>query len=111
VASQVVSYAVDADTVVRVEIEPTGDFRPVRADQVVAQVRQAVRPAVETARVVLERVSELRPAEVEVKFGVKVDGTANWLVAKVASEANFEVTLTWRPGHAEEEADSATNEE
>jgi hypothetical protein len=98
VASPVVSYQVDAGTVVRIEVESSDDFRPVAAEQIVGNVREAVRPAVEAARVVLERVGELRPAQVEVKFGVKVNGTANWLVAKVASEANFEITLTWRPG-------------
>jgi len=101
VESSVVSYLVDADTVVRFEVEPSGEFHPAGADQVVARVRDAVRPAVQAAREVLERVGELRPAQVEVKFGVKVNGTANWLVAKAASEANFEITLTWRPGGGE----------
>jgi hypothetical protein len=27
-----------------------------------------------------------------------VTGTANWLVAKAATEGNFEVTLSWSPG-------------
>ncbi|GAB3934514.1 hypothetical protein GCM10027614_07660 [Micromonospora vulcania] len=45
----------------------------------------------------LDRVRELAPDGVEVKFGVKVTGTANWLVAKAATEGNFEVTLSWSP--------------
>lgn len=97
-ASQVVSYELDEDTVVRFEIEPTDDFHPVGAEEVVGRVREAVRPAVEAARTVLDQVRELRPVELEVKFGIKVNGTANWLVAKAATEANFEIRLTWRPG-------------
>ena len=103
-ASQVVSYALDEETVVRFEIEPTDTFHPVGADEVVGRVREAVRPAVAAAHAVLERVIELRPAQVEVKFGIKVNGTANWLVAKTSAEANFEVTLTWKPEAAGEVA-------
>lgn len=50
-------------------------------------------PAVEAAREVLEQARQMAPQRVEVKFGVKVTGTLNWLVAKAASEWNFEVTL------------------
>jgi hypothetical protein len=80
VASQVVSYALDADTVVQFEVEPTSEWRQVRADQVAGHVDEATRPAVEA-----------------VTFGIKVSGTANWLIAKAASEANFGVKLVWRP--------------
>ena len=44
-ASQVVSYALDADTVVQFEIEPTDDWRPVGADGTVGRVRDAVHAA------------------------------------------------------------------
>jgi hypothetical protein len=26
-----------------------------------------------------------------------VSGTANWLIAKAATEGNFDITLTWTP--------------
>ena len=96
--SQVVAYEVNEDTVVYIEIEPSDEFHPVGNENIVGRVREAVGPAVEAARAVLDRTRELQPAEVEVKFGVKVNGTANWLLAKASSEANFEITLTWRPG-------------
>jgi hypothetical protein len=32
-----------------------------------------------------------------VTFGVKVSGGMDWLIARAASEANFEIKLTWRP--------------
>jgi len=70
-------------------------------------VREAVRPAVEAAAVVLERIKALGPEAVTVKFGIKVSGGANWLVSKAASEGNLEVPLSWKPivesGRAREE--------
>ncbi|WP_065958962.1 CU044_2847 family protein [Streptomyces sparsogenes] len=96
-STQQVSYALDDETIVRFEIEEADTFRPVGTEEVVGRVREAVRPAVEAARAVLDRIREVRPAEVEVKFGVKASGTAQWVVAKAATEANFEITLVWRP--------------
>ncbi|MGK5530932.1 CU044_2847 family protein [Streptomyces sp. URMC 129] len=96
-ASQVVSYALDDDTEVRFEVEQAGDWHPVAVDEVVGRVRDAAGPAVEAARAVLQRVAALRPGQVQVKFGLKVNGSANWIVAKAATEANFEITLTWDP--------------
>ncbi|MGH3752190.1 MAG: CU044_2847 family protein [Pseudonocardiaceae bacterium] len=92
-----VNYELDDETVVRFEIEPTADFRPAGPDEIAGRIREAVAPAVEGARAVLEKVKEAAPREIEVKFGIKVSGTANWLVAKAATEGNFEVTLTWTP--------------
>ena len=99
-SSQVVTYRVDDATTVKFEIEPSEGFRPAGPEEVLGRVREAVGPAVEAAKAVLEKVKETRPDEVELKFGIKVSGGANWLVAKAAGEANFEVTLTWsRPVH------------
>ncbi|MFF4508323.1 CU044_2847 family protein [Streptomyces sp. NPDC001401] len=96
-ATQIVSYSLDDETVVQFEVEPTGDWHPVGTAEVVGRVGDAVGPAIEAARSVLNRVSGLRPDNVQVKFGVKVNGTANWIIAKAATEANFEITLTWDP--------------
>ncbi|MGH3928663.1 MAG: CU044_2847 family protein, partial [Pseudonocardiaceae bacterium] len=90
----VVGYTLDDETVVRFEIEPSADFRPAGPDEIVGRIRAAVAPAVEGARAVLEQVKQAAPDVIEVKFGIKVSGTANWLVAKAATEGNFEVTLT-----------------
>lgn len=96
-SSQIFTYAVDESTLVRFEIDPSDDFHPASADEVLGWVRDAVQPAIEAAKAVLEKAKETRPDEVELKFGIKVSGTANWLVAKAASEGNFEVTLRWTP--------------
>ncbi|MFI0243028.1 CU044_2847 family protein [Streptomyces sp. NPDC016845] len=100
-ASQVVSYEVEAGTRVRFEIEASDEWQQVSSDRSLGRIREAVSPAVEGARAVLQQVKALQPGQVEVKFGVKVTGSANWLIARAATEANFEVTLTW-PGAAAE---------
>jgi hypothetical protein len=93
--SQIVSYNVDASTIVRFEIDPIDGFRPAGPEQVLGRIQEAVGPAVEAAKAVLDRVKETRPDHVELKFGIKVSGGASWLVSKVAGEGNFEVTLVW----------------
>jgi hypothetical protein len=92
----VVSYEVD-DTVVQFEIEPTDGWHDVGAERVLGQIKEAVTPAIEAARAVLEKAREASPDEIVVKFGIKASGTMTWLVAKAATEGNFEVTLTWKP--------------
>ncbi|MFB7608136.1 CU044_2847 family protein [Streptomyces gardneri] len=109
-ASHVVSYELDAETVVQFEIEATDEWRQVSTDQVVSRVEEAARPAVEAAQRVLAQITALRPAEAEVTFGIKVNGTANWLVAKAASEANFGVKLTWRPSAGQDGGQGGTPE-
>jgi len=98
VAAQLVSYELDRGTVVQFEIEPTDEYLQVGAEQVIGRVHEAVRPAIEAAQTVLDQIARLRPAEVEVSFGIKVNGSTNWVVAKAATEANFGVKLKWRPG-------------
>ncbi|MGH8879355.1 MAG: CU044_2847 family protein [Stackebrandtia sp.] len=95
--SHVARYELDDGTAVAFEFGPAAGFRPAGVEEVAGRVRDAVEPAVRTARTVLERVRESGPDEVAVKFGVKVTGKVDWIVAKAATEGNFEVTLTWKP--------------
>ncbi|MET8040333.1 CU044_2847 family protein [Micromonospora sp. NPDC005215] len=97
-SSEVVRYEVDNKTVAQIEIEPIAGFQPASAGDVAGRVRDAAEPAIQAARVLLEQVRVLTPDAVQVKFGVKVTGTTNWLIAKAASEGNFEITLSWQPG-------------
>lgn len=94
---EIVSYDVDGTTVAQFEIDPMDGFVPAGAGSVLGKVRDAAAPAIEAAREILDQARALSPDGVEVKFGVKVTGTANWLVARAATEGNFEVTLTWHP--------------
>ncbi|MFJ1761398.1 CU044_2847 family protein [Amycolatopsis sp. NPDC088138] len=100
--SNVVQYSIDDQTVVRFEIEPPPGFRPAGAEEIAGRIREAVSPAVDAARVVLDRVRQVRPDEVKLKFGIKVGGGATWLVAKTSVEGNFEVEMIWRPSAVEE---------
>jgi hypothetical protein len=103
-SSQVVTYRVDDVTTVGLEIEPAEGFRPAGPGEVLGRIQEAIAPAVEAAKAVLDKVKETRPDEIEVKFGVKASGEASWLVAKAAGEGNFEITLTW----SRREEDSGT---
>lgn len=98
--ARVVTYTVDDGTEVQFEIEPAEGFVPAGVDEVAGRVREAVEPAVRAARAVLARVRELSPDQVQVSFGIKVSGTAHWLVAKAATEGNFQVTLSWTADRA-----------
>jgi hypothetical protein len=95
--TRVVEYRVGENTTAKFEIEPTEEWDEVSAASVLGQVKDAVAPAVASAQAVLDEVRAIGPDEIQVKFGIKVSGTMNWLVAKAATDANFEITLTWKP--------------
>ncbi|MET7879427.1 CU044_2847 family protein [Micromonospora profundi] len=97
VSSEVVRYEVDSGTITEIEIEPVAGFQPASSGDVAGRVREAAKPAIQAARELLDQVRVLTPDAVQVKFGVKVTGTTNWLIAKAATEGNFEVTLHWQP--------------
>lgn len=99
--SEVVRYELDGATEVLFEIEPANGFRPAGAAEIAGHVREAVEPAVRAARAVLEQLKNTSPDEVEVKFGIKVSGKANWMIAKASSDANFEVRMLWRSDASE----------
>jgi hypothetical protein len=116
--SEVVKYLVDKDTTVSFEVDPIPGYYDAGTGDIAGRVKDAVDPAVKAARIVLDKTKEARPDEVTVKFGIKVSGDVNWLVAKSAAEGNFEVTLAWKrgkgsPGQAagKESADAGEDED
>lgn len=94
-ATKIVTYEGGDGTSVRFEVEPAEGFQPAAPGQVVGRISEAVEPVIEAAKVVLAKAKDARPDNVELKFGIKVSGGANWFVAKSSAEGNFEVTLTW----------------
>jgi hypothetical protein len=96
--SEIVRYRVDDETVAQFEIDPVPGFHPAGAGDIAGRVWESAGTAVEAAKVLLDRVKEVAPDSVQVKFGVKVTGTANWIVAKASTEGNFEITLAWQSG-------------
>lgn len=111
--TRAVVYELDDSTKVTFEVEPVEGFRQASAGQIAGRVREAVGPAVSAAMVVLDKVKEVRPDELEVRFGVKVSGGADWLIAKSAGEASFEIKLVWTSKTATRHAttSNATNRE
>lgn len=96
VASETVSYTVGDSTEVRFEIDPAPGWSPASGrSKAAVQVRDAIAPAVEAAKTVLDQIAAINPDAVEVTFGIKVTGEASWVVAKAAAEGSFEVKLTW----------------
>jgi len=102
--TQVATYQLDDSTTVTFEIEPVEGFHLAGPGQIAGRIREAVGPAVEAAKEVLDKVKELAPDEIEVTFGIKVSGGAQWLVARAVGEASFEITLTWSPKREHEGA-------
>ena len=90
---------------VRFEYEPSpGDNAATQKgshDRVRKMFRAALRPLVAAAGEVVDECRELDADSVELRFGVKAAGEAGWMVAKAASEANFEVCITWRSEHGD----------
>jgi hypothetical protein len=101
-AEHVTRYALDDGTVVSFEIDALAGYHPAGPEEIVSKVRQAVDPALAAARIVMEKARAAAPDEVQITFGLKVIGEANWWVAKAASEGNFEVSLTWKAPSAAE---------
>jgi hypothetical protein len=52
----------------------------------------------QTAQRTVSAIDELRvrPSQVELKFGIKIDAEANAWITKVHGEGNIQVSLTWQ---------------
>ena len=112
VASQIVKYKVDGSTEAAFVVDPDEwvgwQDAGTRPADVVTAVKDAVAPAVEAAKVVLDKIKEVNPGTVQVKFGIKVSGGVNWGIAKAAAEGSFEVTLSWSPETGQTASPSAS---
>lgn len=94
---KIVTYALDNSTKVRFEIDPPAGFQDAGTDKVIGKVQDALSPAIDTAKLVLDRLKEVKPGEVTVTFGLKVSGKLDWFIARAGTEGNFQITLTWQP--------------
>jgi len=92
-----VTYAAGDNQTVLFEIDPVPGFEPAGVDDVLGRVRDAIEPAVTAAREVLERIKTLSPDGVDLKFGIKVSGQTNWVVAKAATEVSPSPTASSKP--------------
>ena len=78
-SSEVVRYRVDEETVAQFEIEPVEGFRPAGAGDIAGAIKEAAGPALAAAQELLRQVEGMGPDSVQVKFGIKVTGTAKYI--------------------------------
>jgi Trypsin-co-occurring domain 1 len=93
---KVVTYALDNGTKVRFEIDPPPGFQDAGAEKVIGKVQEALTPAVDTAKLILDKIKEASPDEITVTFGLKVSGNIDWFIARASTESNFQITLAWK---------------
>lgn len=99
--SELTSFALAND--LRVTVETPGRFgvSPAGLQPKIAQAeqtfRQALQPVMSAAAEVIEKFRELpgRPEEVEIHFGVKLDGTLGAIITTVAVGTHLDVTVRW----------------
>jgi hypothetical protein len=101
---KIVTYALDNSTKVRFEIDPPAGFQDAGTDKVIGKVQDALSPAIDTAKLVLDKLKEVKPGEVTVTFGLKVSGKLDWFIARAGTEGNFQITLTWQPDDRDRKA-------
>lgn len=77
--------------------------RRLGANEVVARTGETfeaafarIRPAATAAIGSLRTLSD-RPQEIEIEFGIKLSAEVGAIIAHTAAEANFKVTLRWKP--------------
>lgn len=98
-------------TVVEVnEPEPDGVRRVARAGEIAEKATQTFEAALErikpAASAIVAKLRDLNttPSEIGVEFGIKLSAKAGAIFASADSEANFKVTLKWKPKGAESDS-------
>jgi hypothetical protein len=107
--SAVTLYVIDSPTsngTVRFEVAYTsnteGEVEAVKPQDALKKVKDALGEAGRTIKAISEQVAEYvsemqhKPEELEVEFGVKVDGEFGAVVATLGSGAHLSVKLRWK---------------
>jgi hypothetical protein len=88
---------------VLVEADPSTNRGPVQAGrmrEVVTDASDTLQTALssvtDASRVILDQLRDVRPAELEVEFGVELTAATGAVIAKVGSNCHLTVKLTWR---------------
>ncbi|MGW2248894.1 CU044_2847 family protein [Kitasatospora sp. NPDC001660] len=94
----------DSSLVVEVDDDSPGIQLVSRGDEGIAEAAHRLDAALAACRPTLESVlavlKHLRPEEIEVSFGIKLNAEAGVVIAKTATEGHFDVTLSWTSGSA-----------
>jgi hypothetical protein len=101
-AKQVMAVPLDDGTFVLAEVEEDepGYSRASTKDGIVTAAERlqgalaAIRPA---AGAVVAQLRELSPDELEVEFGIRLNGKAGAVIASTEAEGHFQVKLAWKP--------------
>ena len=101
-------YVVDcptSDGLVRFEIAgsavPEGEVEAVNPADALRKIKGVLGDAVTTIKAVSQQITDgveemnRKPTELEVEFGVKVDGEFGAMIATLGSGAHFSVKLKW----------------
>ncbi|MFJ9608977.1 CU044_2847 family protein [Kitasatospora sp. NPDC101176] len=94
----------DSSLIVEVEDDSPGIELVSRSAEGIAEAAHqlddaltACRPTIES---VLAALKHLRPEQIEVSFGIKLNAEAGVVIAKTAAEGHFDVTMSWRSAPA-----------
>jgi len=105
-----IAFTLDDGTTVAVTAAPAGGAHPVGAAGGLATasktLREALAPVTSAAAQVMDEFRGLaqRPDEVEVSFGVTLDGKVGGIIGSASAGAHLDVTLRW---HAPEKPSSS----
>jgi hypothetical protein len=67
-------------------------------DAAVESYEQRLGPITKAARATLGALREVKPDEVELEFGVRLNAAAGVVIAKTGGEGHLRVKLLWRNG-------------
>jgi Trypsin-co-occurring domain 1 len=92
-----VTYATLGGDDIRVEIERSPDgFMPVSGDRPLGRVERLFEPVFSAVEGFLHGARRTRPDEISLRFGVKVTGGGNAVIAKDLDSGSFQVSMTWK---------------
>lgn len=103
-AKQVVEFQTRADQTVQVEVEAVdggtvlagGRTLVTKAQKRFEEAISVIHPITESVIASLRDLAHA-PAEVCVEFGIKLSAKADVIIASTDAEANFKISLTWKP--------------
>jgi len=108
---QIVEMPLEDKTTIPIEVddEPTGGQALASAGgKVVKKLERTFDDAIDSAKscasTLVRKLGDLvvKPQEIQVEFGLKVNFEGNMLVASGGAEASFKVASKWKPGDGEE---------
>lgn len=102
---ELMEFAMDDGSVVLAEVDEVPTFGQVpvsagdntirRAQKSFKEATQSIRPIANSILGSLQTI-EVAPDEINVEFGIKLEGQAGVILAAASTEANLVVKLTWK---------------